>query len=82
MGEGTGSVSWEEQRRRFESRKRDPLQRWKPSEMELGEHRLYVRHSLAEDTTFQYTAIKQARRSRPSSPCSIEGQRASRMAAG
>lgn len=54
------SVSWEEQRRRFESRNREPLKRWKLSDMDLAEHRLYVKYSMAKDTTFQYTDIKQA----------------------
>lgn len=54
------SVSWEEQRRRFESRNEEPLKRWKLSDMDLEEHRLYVRYSKAKDTTFQYTDIKQA----------------------
>ncbi len=54
------SVSWEEQRLRFESRNAEPLKRWKLSDMDLEEHRLYVRYSQAKDTTFQYTDIKQA----------------------
>ncbi|HEY4607389.1 MAG TPA: polyphosphate kinase 2 [Acidimicrobiia bacterium] len=54
------SVSWEEQRRRFESRNKEPLKRWKLSDMDLEEHRLYVRYSIAKDVTFQYTDIKQA----------------------
>ena len=54
------SVSYEEQRRRFESRNREPLKRWKLSAMDLEEHRQYVRYSMAKDTTFQYTDIKQA----------------------
>lgn len=54
------SVSWEEQRRRFESRNKEPLKRWKLSDMDLEEHRLYVRYSQAKDITFQYTDIKQA----------------------
>jgi polyphosphate kinase 2 len=54
------SVSWEEQRRRFESRNDEPLKRWKLSDMDLEEHRLYVKYSEAKDTTFQYTDIKQA----------------------
>jgi polyphosphate kinase 2 len=54
------SVSWAEQRRRFESRNEEPLKRWKLSDMDLEEHRLYVRYSQAKDTTFQYTDIKQA----------------------
>lgn len=54
------SVSWEEQRRRFESRNQEALKRWKLSDMDLAEHRLYVKYSQAKDTTFQYTDIKQA----------------------
>ena len=54
------SVSWEEQRRRFESRNEEALKRWKLTDMDLAEHRLYVKYSQAKDTTFQYTDIKQA----------------------
>ena len=54
------SVSFDEQRRRFEARNSEPLRRWKLSEMDLAEHELYVRYSMAKDTTFQYTDIKQA----------------------
>ena len=54
------SVSYEEQRKRFESRNREPLKRWKLSDMDLEEHRQYVRYSMAKDMTFQYTDIKQA----------------------
>ncbi len=54
------SVSYEEQTKRFESRNREPLKRWKLSDMDLEEHRQYVRYSMAKDTTFQYTDIKQA----------------------
>lgn len=54
------SVSWDEQRRRFESRNEEPLKRWKLSDMDLEEHRLYVKYSQAKDITFQYTDIKQA----------------------
>jgi polyphosphate kinase 2 len=54
------SVSYEEQERRFEARNREPVKRWKLSEMDLEEHRRYVRYSMAKDTTFQYTDIKQA----------------------
>ena len=28
--------------------------------MDLAEHELYVRYSMAKDTTFQFTDIKQA----------------------
>jgi polyphosphate kinase 2 len=54
------SVSFEEQRLRFEARNAEPLKRWKLSDMDLAEHELYVRYSMAKDTTFQYTDIKQA----------------------
>ena len=54
------SVSAEEQQRRFEARNAEPLKRWKLSDMDLAERGLYVRYSMAKDTTFQYTDIKQA----------------------
>ncbi len=54
------SVSYDEQERRFQARNQEPLKRWKLSDMDLEEHRLYVRYSMAKDTTFQYTDIKQA----------------------
>ena len=54
------SISYEEQERRFAARNEEPLKRWKLSDMDLEEHRLYVRYSMAKDTTFQYTDIKQA----------------------
>ncbi len=54
------SVSYEEQRKRFEARNAEPLKRWKLSDMDLAEHELYVRYSMAKDTTFQHTDTKQA----------------------
>jgi polyphosphate kinase 2 len=54
------SISYEEQERRFEARNHEPLKRWKLSGIDLEEHRRYVRYSMAKDTTFQYTDIKQA----------------------
>lgn len=54
------SVSYEEQQKRFQSRNEEPLKRWKLSDMDLAEHEQYVRYSMAKDTTFQYTDIKQA----------------------
>lgn len=54
------SVSFEEQRRRFEARNAEPLKRWKLSDMDLAEHEFYVKYSMAKDNTFQYTDIKQA----------------------
>jgi polyphosphate kinase 2 len=54
------SVSYDEQTRRFAARNQEPVKRWKLSEMDLEEHRLYTRYSMAKDTTFQHTDIKQA----------------------
>ncbi|HET6654183.1 MAG TPA: polyphosphate kinase 2 [Nocardioides sp.] len=54
------SVSFEEQRRRFEARNAEPVKRWKLSDMDLAEHELYVHYSQAKDTTFRHTDIKQA----------------------
>ncbi len=54
------SVSFEEQKRRFTARNEEPLKRWKLSDMDLEEHRLYDRYSEAKDITFQFTDIKQA----------------------
>ena len=54
------SISYDEQEKRFEARNNEPLKRWKLSDMDLEEHRQYVRYSMAKDTTFQYTDIKQA----------------------
>ena len=54
------SVSYEEQSKRFQSRNEEPIKRWKLSDMDLEEHRQYVRYSMAKDTTFQFTDIKQA----------------------
>src|SRR3954469_17920489 len=69
------SVSFEEQRKRFEARNAEPLKRWKLSEMDLAEHELYVRYSMAKDTTFQYTDIKQA----PWSVVPSDDKRAARL---
>ena len=54
------SVSFDEQAKRFSSRNKEPLKRWKLSDMDLEEHRQYVRYSMAKDTTFQFTDIKQS----------------------
>jgi polyphosphate kinase len=54
------SVSYDEQTERFEARNKEPIKRWKLSDMDLEEHRHYVKYSMAKDTTFQYTDIKQA----------------------
>ena len=54
------SVSYVEQHRRLLARNNEPIKRWKLSDMDIAEHELYVRYSMAKDTTFQYTDIKQA----------------------
>jgi polyphosphate kinase 2 len=54
------SVSYDEQERRFQARNEEPVKRWKLSDIDLEEHRHYVRYSMAKDTTFQFTDIKQA----------------------
>ena len=54
------SVSYAEQTARFEARNEKPLKRWKLSEIDLAEHELYVRYSMAKDTTFEYTDIAEA----------------------
>lgn len=54
------SVSYEEQRKRFQARNAEPLKRWKLSDMDLAEHEYYVEYSMAKDATFQYTDTKQA----------------------
>lgn len=54
------SVSYDEQARRFAARNAEPLKRWKLSDIDLEEHRRYDRYSMAKDTTFQFTDIKQA----------------------
>ncbi len=53
------SVSFDEQRRRFQARNEEPVKRWKLSDMDLAEHELYVRYSKAKDMTFDHTDIKQ-----------------------
>lgn len=54
------SVSYEEQHRRFQSRNQEAWKRWKLSDIDLEEHRLYTRFSQAKDMTFEHTDIKQA----------------------
>ena len=54
------SVSFEEQRKRFEARNLEPLKRWKLSDIDLAEHELYVKYSMAKDTTMAHTDIEQA----------------------
>ncbi len=54
------SVSYDEQEKRFNARNEEPIKRWKLSDIDLEEHRLYTKYSMAKDTTFQYTDTKQS----------------------
>ena len=54
------SVSDEEQERRFKQRIKDPIRRWKISEMDLKSRGKWVEYSVAKDEMFKYTDIKQA----------------------
>ena len=54
------SVSDEEQERRFNQRIKDPIRRWKISEMDLKSRGKWVEYSMAKDEMFKYTDIKQA----------------------
>lgn len=54
------SVSYEEQRRRLQSRNEEEWKRWKLSDIDIEEHRMFDRFSQAKDMTFEYTDIKQA----------------------
>ncbi|HSH03639.1 MAG TPA: polyphosphate kinase 2 [Anaerolineae bacterium] len=54
------SVSYEVQRKRFMERNIETWKRWKLSDIDLAEHRLYTKFSQAKDQTFAYTDIKQA----------------------
>ncbi len=54
------SVSDEEQERRFQSRIDDPTKRWKLSPMDLKSRSKWVEYSIAKDTMFSHTDIKQA----------------------
>jgi polyphosphate kinase len=52
------SVSADEQERRFQSRLKNPVKRWKLSEMDLKSRELWVEYSKAKDTMFDYTDTK------------------------
>jgi polyphosphate kinase len=54
------SVSDEEQERRFQSRISTPTKRWKLSPMDLESRRRWMEYSIAKDTMFAHTDIKQA----------------------
>ena len=52
------SVSDEEQEERFKSRIKDPLKRWKISEMDLESRSKWAEYSKAKDEMFAYTDTK------------------------
>jgi polyphosphate kinase len=54
------SVSDEEQERRLQDRVKNPMKRWKFSEMDLKSWDKWVEYSRAKDNMFKYTDIKQA----------------------
>ncbi len=54
------SVSDDEQERRFKQRIKDPIRRWKVSEMDLRSREKWVEYSMAKDEMFSHTNIKQA----------------------
>ena len=54
------SVSDEEQERRFKQRIKDPVRRWKISEMDLKSREKWAEYSMAKDEMFKHTDIKQA----------------------
>jgi polyphosphate kinase len=54
------SVSNDEQERRFQARIDNPTKRWKLSPMDLGSRTHWVEYSMAKDTMFKFTDIKQA----------------------
>ena len=54
------SVSDEEQERRFKQRIKDPVRRWKISEMDLKSREKWAEYSMAKDEMFNHTDIKQA----------------------
>ncbi len=54
------SVSDEEQERRFQRRIKDPIRRWKISDVDLQSRKHWVDYSKAKDEMFAHTDIKQA----------------------
>lgn len=53
------SVSDEEQERRFQSRLKNPVKRWKLSPMDVESRNRWMEYSRAKDTMFDHTDIKQ-----------------------
>jgi len=54
------SVADEEQERRFQSRLRDPMKRWKLSPMDLESRRLYREYSRAKDDMLKFSDTRQS----------------------
>lgn len=54
------SVSEEEQETRFQERAKNPIKRWKLSDMDVAERDQWVDFSKAKDETFFYTDIEEA----------------------
>jgi len=54
------SVSDKEQEKRFRERLRDPLKRWKFSEVDLKSYEKWEEYSKAKDEMFAYTDTKQS----------------------
>ena len=54
------SVSDDEQESRFQGRIKDPMKRWKLSDMDLESRRRWADYSKAKDVMFAHTDIKQA----------------------
>lgn len=54
------SVSDEEQERRFQSRAKDPMRRWKLSPMDLESRTRWVEYSKAKDIMIEHTDIPEA----------------------
>lgn len=55
------SVSDEEQERRFQSRAKDPMRRWKLSPMDIESRNRWVEYSKAKDLMIEHTDIPEAR---------------------
>lgn len=54
------SVSDEEQEARFQARANDPTKQWKLSPMDLVARSKWVEYSMAKDTMFEYTDIRES----------------------
>ena len=54
------SVSDEEQEKRFQDRIKNPIKRWKISQMDIESRDRWVEYSMAKDKMFSYTDTKQS----------------------